>query len=219
MPSGDFHRVREEIIARAKRVADEVAAKHADDVDQNARFPIEALEALRKERLLGCAVPVELGGEGSGLAELAQICCTLAQACATTGMVFAMHRDSGALHPAAHRSRRAEPFWSQYLTDCAERQRLIASATSEPRGSAATSAPASARWSAEPRASRSTSRLRSSPTAPRPTTSWSRHVAIREAAPSDQVLVLVKKGEFTLDAGRRLDTPSACAAPAASVRC
>lgn len=199
MPSGDFHRVREEIIARAKRVADEVAAKHADDVDQNARFPVEALEALRKERLLGCAVPVELGGEGSGLAELAQICCTLAQACATTGMVFAMHqiqvlcilRHTGSDKPDW-------PFWSEYLTDCAERQRLIASATSEMGvgGDIRTSKCAVEHSPEGITLNKQASVISYGASADDILVTARRDP---EAAPSDQVLVLVKQGEFTLD--------------------
>ncbi|HEX3597656.1 MAG TPA: acyl-CoA dehydrogenase family protein, partial [Polyangiaceae bacterium] len=86
-----FHRVRDEFVDKARRVA-EIAAASAKDVDANARFPVEAVDALRAERLLGIAVPTDYGGAGSGLAELAEICSVLAQSCATTGMVYAMHQ-------------------------------------------------------------------------------------------------------------------------------
>jgi acyl-CoA dehydrogenase len=69
-------------LAATKRVASEVAAKAAADVDRNARFPREAIDELKKERLLGAFVPVELGGLGWGMTELAAQCTTLAQACA-----------------------------------------------------------------------------------------------------------------------------------------
>ena len=34
-------------LAAIRRVADEVAAPHADDVDRHARFPVEAIDALK----------------------------------------------------------------------------------------------------------------------------------------------------------------------------
>lgn len=78
---------------RGRRAA-AVAAEHAEAVDRDGRFPEEAVAALREERLLGCAVPTALGGEGAGLAEVAAICTTLGSACASAGMVFAMHQIS-----------------------------------------------------------------------------------------------------------------------------
>ena len=48
-----------------RRIADEVAAPNADDVDREARFPVETIEALRARRALSAFVPSELGGGGS----------------------------------------------------------------------------------------------------------------------------------------------------------
>lgn len=56
----------ETLSARAGRVAT-IAAKHADDVDVTGRFPQEAVDALRRERLLGIQVPSSLGGEGASI--------------------------------------------------------------------------------------------------------------------------------------------------------
>jgi acyl-CoA dehydrogenase len=78
-------------LAERVQAAVEIAALHAEAVDREGRFPIEAIEALRDNRLMGFAVPAELGGEGAGLAEIAPICTTLGTACASTAMVFAMH--------------------------------------------------------------------------------------------------------------------------------
>ncbi len=49
---------------RASRVA-AIAAKHADDVDRQARFPREAVDAMISERLLSIQIPASLGGEGA----------------------------------------------------------------------------------------------------------------------------------------------------------
>jgi acyl-CoA dehydrogenase len=78
-------------LAERLQAAVETAARHAEAVDRDGRFPIEAIEALRDNRLMGFAVPPELGGEGAGLAEIAPICAALGGACASTAMVFAMH--------------------------------------------------------------------------------------------------------------------------------
>lgn len=78
---------------RGRRAA-AVAAEHAEAVDREGRFPEEAIAALREERLLGCAVPTAMGGEGAGLADIAGVCTTLGSACASAGMVFAMHQIS-----------------------------------------------------------------------------------------------------------------------------
>jgi acyl-CoA dehydrogenase len=71
-----------------------IAAAHAEVVDRDGRFPSEAVEAMRTERLLGLAVPTDLGGEGAGLAEIAPICTAIGAACASAGMTFAMHHIS-----------------------------------------------------------------------------------------------------------------------------
>jgi acyl-CoA dehydrogenase len=73
-------------------VAAAVAALHADDVDSVGRFPVEALQALREQRLLGALIGVEDGGDGATLAEVAEVVTTLAQHCASTAMIYAMHQ-------------------------------------------------------------------------------------------------------------------------------
>lgn len=76
--------------ARAREVA-RVAAEHADAVDREARFPEEAVAALRDAGLLHAGAPVELGGEGLSLTVLALVAAILGAACASTAMIFAMH--------------------------------------------------------------------------------------------------------------------------------
>ncbi|MBP0651174.1 acyl-CoA dehydrogenase family protein, partial [Mycobacterium tuberculosis] len=60
-------------LERMRRVAAAVAARHAADVDAKSRFPAETFAALRAERLLGVMIPAELGGEGLGLAAVAEL--------------------------------------------------------------------------------------------------------------------------------------------------
>ena len=113
--------------AAAQRVAT-IAAQHADAVDREARFPAEAFDALRRERLLSAFVPVEAGGAGLSLADIAAICETLGQACASTAMVYAMHQ----IQVACIEAHGSDSLWQRaLLAQLVERQWLLASATSE----------------------------------------------------------------------------------------
>jgi acyl-CoA dehydrogenase len=113
---------------RARKVASTVAARHADAVDREGRFPGEAIAALKAERLLSAMAPKELGGEGASLAEIAELCAILGQACAATAMIFAMHNIKLAslvghgLNSAWHRA---------FVARIAAEQLLLASATTE----------------------------------------------------------------------------------------
>ncbi|MEM5385651.1 acyl-CoA dehydrogenase family protein [Paraburkholderia phymatum] len=113
--------------AAAQRAA-QVAAQHADSVDSEARFPVEAFEVLRRERLLSAMVPARFGGAGLSLADVAAICEILAQGCASTGMIYAMHQ----IQVACIEEHGSESAWHRdLLMQLVEKQWLLASATSE----------------------------------------------------------------------------------------
>jgi acyl-CoA dehydrogenase len=116
-----------ELAAAAERVA-AIAAAHADEVDRDARFPHEAAAALKAERLMGAAAPRSVGGLELGIAQIAEICQTLGRACASTGMAYAMHQIQVAC--LAHHGLGA-PALRRYLAEMCDRQLLIASVTSE----------------------------------------------------------------------------------------
>jgi acyl-CoA dehydrogenase len=105
-----------------------IAAAHAVTVDRESRFPKEAIAAARAERLLGVAVPREFGGDGSSVADVADICYALGRACASTAMIFAMHQTKVACIVRHGRGS----SWHQLLLRrlCAE-QLLLASSTTE----------------------------------------------------------------------------------------
>ncbi len=77
--------------ARAQAVA-AVAAANASAVDRDSRFPAESFAEAREQRLLGITVPEALGGEAARLADVADVCFTLGQACSSTAMIYAMHQ-------------------------------------------------------------------------------------------------------------------------------
>lgn len=109
-------------------IADEVAGRHADAVDREARFPIEAVNALKEVRALSAMVPRRLGGAEVSLRTIASACLELGKRCSATAMVFAMHQ----IQVASIVRHLDTPSWfEEYLSQLAADQRLIASVTSE----------------------------------------------------------------------------------------
>lgn len=190
------------LVGIARSVAQGVAAKCAADVDRDARFPKETLEALREGKLLSAAVPRSLGGAGCSLLELSEICAAVAQGCGSSGMVLAMHYIQVA---CIARHAASSPFFSQYLKDLVVKQYLLASITSEVGTSGDTRSSVCA---VERRDGRFV--LNKDAT----TGSYCAHadailVTARrqsDASASDQVLVLVRKSDYTLTQTTSWDT-------------
>src|SRR6201987_1373054 len=134
--TGAGAKTAEDLGTRAKAVA-AVAATHAVAVDSAARFPAEAFQAVKAQRLLGIQVPEALGGEGAGIGDVAEVCYQLAQACGSTGMIFAMHQ----IKVACIRRHMAENATLQRMLRrvCAEQLLLPSSTTQGPGGEGAPS--------------------------------------------------------------------------------
>jgi acyl-CoA dehydrogenase len=115
-------------LAAARAVGAKVAARHADDVDARARFPSEAMAALKDRRLLGILVPGSEGGPGAGIAEVVSICHELGQRCASTAMIYAMHQIQVS---CIVRHSGSNPWLRTFMRRLADEQLLLASATSE----------------------------------------------------------------------------------------
>jgi acyl-CoA dehydrogenase len=120
----------ESLAVRAARAA-EIAAAHAGTVDADSRFPHEAMDALRSEKLLGIMVPSALGGEQASVADVVDVCYTLGRACSSTGMIYAMHQVKAAC-VAYHGmdSKWHRDFMGRMISD----QLLLASSTTEGKG-------------------------------------------------------------------------------------
>ncbi len=115
-------------LADVRRIAEEVAAPHATEVDREARFPAETVQALRDAGALAAFVPSELGGGGVSFEALAAACFELGRRCGASAMVFAMHQIQVV---TIVRHLDAGSWFEGYLRRLAEDQRLIASVTSE----------------------------------------------------------------------------------------
>ncbi|HEX2585870.1 MAG TPA: acyl-CoA dehydrogenase family protein [Steroidobacteraceae bacterium] len=112
----------------ARTIGTEVAAKHADSVDRESRFPAEAIAAIKKDRLLSLLIPKEFGGQGAPFYEAAEVCTALAQSCASTGMIYAMHqiKTSSLISHGQH-----SPWHRKFMQRISDEQLLLASATTE----------------------------------------------------------------------------------------
>lgn len=115
-------------LEEVRRIADRVAAEHAEDVDRRARFPEECIGALKEIGALSAFLPPGLGGRGVSIAALAEGSFTLGKRCAASAMVFAMHQIQ-VVTLARHAA--GQPFFAHHLRRLASEQRLIASVTSE----------------------------------------------------------------------------------------
>jgi acyl-CoA dehydrogenase len=186
----------------AARIGAEIAARHADDVDRNARFPREAIDELKREKLLGAFVPKELGGLGHGISELGAMCMALAQHCSSTGMVVAMHHIQVA---CIARHGLSSPFFRRYLSELCERQLLIASVTSEVGvgGDTRSSVCAVEREGGRFKLNKDATTISYGEQADDLLVTCRR---APDAAASDQVLVLLRKGDFNLARTTAWDT-------------
>jgi alkylation response protein AidB-like acyl-CoA dehydrogenase len=80
-----------DLLAVVDRVATEVIAKHAAEVDASARFPRESIDALRNEGVLGLVSATEVGGSAQGPSVVSTVIERIARECGSTAMVVCMH--------------------------------------------------------------------------------------------------------------------------------
>ncbi len=117
----------ETLASRVDKVA-AVAAQHAASVDNESRFPVEAMAAARAARLMSIAVPREFGGEGAGISDVADVCYALGRACASTAMIYAMHQTKIA---CVTRHGTGSAWHQRLLRRLCSEQMLLASSTTE----------------------------------------------------------------------------------------
>ena len=104
---------------------------HADAVDQAARFPEEAVAALKAEKLFAILVPGALGGEEASVSDVVDVCYRLGRACSSTAMIYAMHQVKAAC--VVHHGM--DSAWQRgFMGRMIEEQLLLASSTTEGGG-------------------------------------------------------------------------------------
>ena len=118
-------------LVRAAKAIAAIAAAKAVEVDDLGRFPQEAIDATKAAGLVGAMVPVDLGGEGASVSEIAEVCYILGGACASTAMIYAMHQIKVA---CVVRHSADSPWHQDFLRRVARDQLLLASSTTEGQG-------------------------------------------------------------------------------------
>lgn len=190
------------LLDAVRRIGQEVAAKHANDVDTKARFPVETVNALREAQAMSALVPQSLGGSGLTMRELGALVGALAQHCASSAMVLAMHYNQLC---CVVRHSEGSAFFERFQRDMVQRQWLMASITSEVGTFGDTR---SSICAVQAEGDRFT--LNKDAT----TGSYCAHADViavtarrnPEAGASDQVLVVLREGDYTLEQTTTWDT-------------
>lgn len=187
--------------AEAWRIGVEVSAPAAADVDAFARFPSESLAALRESGLLAALVPTELGGRGAALDEVVGAVRALAVHCSASALVLAMHSIE-IVNLVRHG---ATPGLRAILREVAENGLLLANANSEVGLGGDVSRSLCAFEANGDRLHLEKDAL---------AISYGAHAdaivtiarATPEAAPGDQVMAVVRKGDYTLEKSNEWST-------------
>jgi acyl-CoA dehydrogenase len=190
-----------DLTARARAAAD-VAKSSAAAVDAEARFPSESFAEIRKQRLLGLQVPPALGGEGASIAEIADVCYILGQACSSTGLIYAMHQIKMA---CITRHAKGNAALERILGRIAAEQLLMASSTTEGQagGNVRSSEAAVVHDAGQVTLERKATVISYAVEADGIVTTARRSA---DAAGSDQVLLVLLKADYTLERLQVWDT-------------
>jgi acyl-CoA dehydrogenase len=187
--------------ARARFVA-AAAAEHAAEVDRDSRFPFETFAAARQHRLLSMLVPTELGGDGASMSDVVDVCYMLGAACGSSGMIFAMHQIQVVI---LLRHAKNSPWHQQLLRRLCDEQLLFASSTTENQMGGAVRSSACA---VQQEGSRF-SLVKNATVMSYGAEADGVLVTARrtpDSQPSDQVLVVLLKGDYELEKIKEWDT-------------
>jgi acyl-CoA dehydrogenase len=190
-----------DLTARARSAA-EIARLNAAMADAEARFPGEAFAEIRKHRLLGIQIPSALGGEGASIADIADVCYILGQACSSTGLIYAMHQIKIACIVRHYKGNAA---LERILGRIAAEQLLMASSTTEGQaGGNVRSSEAAVEHDGEQVTLERKATVISYAVEADGVVTTARRAA--DAVGSDQVLLVLLKGDYTLERLQVWDT-------------
>ncbi len=88
-------------IEQIPSIAAQTIAHHAADVDVQARYPKELMDAIRKAGFLALLVPTELGGMGQGLRTMVAVLEEIARECSSTALCYLVHLGGTATYSAS----------------------------------------------------------------------------------------------------------------------
>jgi acyl-CoA dehydrogenase len=192
---------RSSLLKRTATVA-AAAATEAEEVDRDARFPQTAIDAARQQKLLGVQIPLQFGGDGASISDIADMCYTLGRACASAAMIFAMHQTNVA---CLIRHGVGSGYHEMLMRRVASEQLLLASSTTEGQngGNIRFSAAAVEHIGAEISLVRNATVISYGAQADGIVTIARR---ANDAAGSDQVLLAITKDSYTLEPSLEWET-------------
>jgi acyl-CoA dehydrogenase len=192
---------RSSLLKRTATVA-AAAATEAEEVDRDARFPQTAIDAARQQKLLGVQIPLQFGGDGASISDIADMCYTLGRACASAAMIFAMHQTKVA---CLIRHGVGSGYHEMLMRRVASEQLLLASSTTEGQngGNIRFSAAAVEHIGAEISLVRNATVISYGAQADGIVTIARR---ANDAAGSDQVLLAITKDSYTLEPSLEWET-------------
>lgn len=94
----------------ARRVASEILAPRAAQIDRDGSFPRENFDAFAKAGLMALPVREELGGPGADVLTCALVTEQLAQACASSALCYHMHIAAASLIAALAEGEQVDRF-------------------------------------------------------------------------------------------------------------
>jgi acyl-CoA dehydrogenase len=192
---------RSSFVQRTTAVAT-AAATEAEGVDRDARFPQAAIDAARRQRLLGVQIPQQFGGDGATIFDTTDMCYTLGRACSSTAMIFAMHQTKVA---CLVRHGAGSSWHETLMRRVASEQMLLASSTTEGQngGNIRSSAAAVERAGTDISLVRNATVISYGAQADGIVTIARR---ANDAAASDQVLLALTKENYTLERSLEWET-------------
>ncbi|MBP3853664.1 MAG: acyl-CoA dehydrogenase [Erysipelotrichaceae bacterium] len=112
-----------------REVAQAEVKEFAADVDEEERFPVEAVEVMRQAKMLGIPYPREYGGAGADYLCYILAIEELSKQCATSGVVLSAHTSLGTWPIAQFGTPEQK---EKYLPDLCSGKRLAAFGLTEP---------------------------------------------------------------------------------------
>lgn len=91
-----FTEEEQKLLEQIHEFAVNEVAPLAAEIDEQERFPAEALQRLREMNMMGVCYPKEVGGGGHSYLVYIAMVEELAKYCATTSIMFAAHHSLGA---------------------------------------------------------------------------------------------------------------------------
>ncbi len=112
-----------------REFADNEIAPRAEHIDQTGEFPRENLRSLAREGHMGIPIPEEWGGAGADFLTYMFCLEEISRACATTGVILAVHTSLGIFSILYHGTEEQK---NKFVTPLSQGDMLGAFALSEP---------------------------------------------------------------------------------------